>query len=111
VERIIKNYDERNTLIAHNTEENIEKTIEIGTWAGLAFIAHIELSSGRAIKILSKYRTEHVMINRPADRGHICLTKNGSLAGERRKKESASSILTCDFYNGYEFYKQSPQTG
>jgi hypothetical protein len=34
VERIIKNYDERNTLIAHNTEENIEKTIEIGTWAG-----------------------------------------------------------------------------
>ena len=69
MERIIKNYDERNTLIAHNTEENIEKTIEIGIWAGLAVYPHIELSSGRAIKIISKYRTEHVMINTPADRG------------------------------------------
>jgi uncharacterized protein len=69
VERIIKNYDERNTLIAHITEENIEKTIEIGRSPGLAVYPHIELSSGRAIKIISKYRTEYVMINRPADRG------------------------------------------
>ena len=69
MKRIIKNYDERNTSIAHNTEESIEKTIEIGTRAGLAVYPNIELSSGRAIKILSKYRTEHVMINRPADRG------------------------------------------
>jgi predicted metal-dependent TIM-barrel fold hydrolase len=69
VEIIIKNYDERNTLIAHNTEENIEKTIEISRSAGLAVNPHIEFSSRRAIKIKSKYRTEHVMINRPADRG------------------------------------------
>jgi predicted metal-dependent TIM-barrel fold hydrolase len=71
VERIIKNYDESNTLIAHNTEENMEKTFEIGRSAGLAVYPHIELSSGRAIKIKSKYRTAYVMINSPGDRGIV----------------------------------------
>ena len=37
---MIKNYDGRKTVIDHNTEETIQKTIEIGAWT-------------------SKYRTEH----------------------------------------------------
>jgi predicted metal-dependent TIM-barrel fold hydrolase len=36
-------------MIPHNTEEYLEKTIEIGTWAGLAVYPHIELSSSCAI--------------------------------------------------------------
>ncbi len=85
MERIIKNHDERKTMIPHNTEENIEKT-EIGTWAGLAVYPYIELSSSCAIN--HKQISNRTCYDKQASRqGDICLTRCGSsLAGEGSKK-------------------------
>ena len=66
MKRIIKNYGELKTLIDHNREETTEETIEISALTTLAVYRQVELSSCCDIKIISKYRTEHVMINKSA---------------------------------------------
>jgi predicted metal-dependent TIM-barrel fold hydrolase len=69
MKRIIKNYDELKTFIDHNREETTEETIEISALTALAVYRQVELGSCCDIKIISKYRTEHVTINKSAHRG------------------------------------------
>ena len=106
----VKNYDKRKILIDHNTEETIEKTIEIGAWAGLTVYPVTKLSPERAIRMIKKYGTERIMINSSADWGVSDPLSVPLVAREMRKEGfSNSDIENVTFYNAYEFYKQSRQ--
>ena len=71
MKRIIKNYDELKTLIDHNREETTEETIEISALTALAVYRQVELGFCCDIKIISKYRTEHVMITSQLSGGYL----------------------------------------
>jgi predicted metal-dependent TIM-barrel fold hydrolase len=107
-----KKYNRRKMLIDHNTEETIEKTLELGMWAGLSVYPITKLSPERAIKIIKKHGTERIMINSAADWGISDPISVPLVAREMRKGQGAFSLSEIEkvtFYNAYNFFKQSPK--
>ena len=117
IERILLNdknkgdgkYNREKILVDHNVEETIEKTLELGMWAGLSVYPVTKLSPERAIKIIKKYGTEHIMIHSAADWGISDPLSVPLVAREMRKSGefTISDIERVTFYNAYEYYKQS----
>ena len=96
-------------LIDHNTEETIEKTLELGCWAGLTVYPVTKLSPARAINIIEKNGVEKIMINSSADWGVSDPLSVPLVAREMKKKGfSDNDIEKVTLYNPYEFFKQSP---
>ena len=56
-------YNREKILVDHNVEETIEKTLELGMWAGLSVYPVTKLSPKRAMNIIKKYGTERIMIH------------------------------------------------
>ncbi|HZD82538.1 MAG TPA: TatD family hydrolase [Nitrososphaeraceae archaeon] len=107
-----KKYNRRKMLIDHNTEETIEKTLELGMWAGLSVYPITKLSPERAIKIIKNHGTERIMINSAADWGISDPISVPLVAREMRKGQRAFSLSEIEkvtFYNAYNFFKQSPK--
>src|SRR5690606_32414349 len=50
-----RRYNRRKILVDHNVEETIEKTLELGMWAGLSVYPVSKLSPERAMNIIRKY--------------------------------------------------------
>jgi uncharacterized protein len=102
-------YKREKILVDHNVEETIEKTLELGMWAGLSVYPVTKLSPERAMKIIKKYGTEHIMIHSAADRGISDPLSVPLVAREMRKSGefSTNDIEKVTFYNAYEYYKQS----
>jgi predicted metal-dependent TIM-barrel fold hydrolase len=97
-------------LIDHNTEETIEKTLELGCWAGLTVYPITKLSPTRAIDIIEKNGVDKIMINSSADWGISDPLSVPLVAREMKKRGfSKSDIEKVTFYNAYEFFKQSPK--
>jgi uncharacterized protein len=119
IERILLNDDEENKggskynrekiLVDHNVEETIEKTLELGMWAGLSVYPVTKLSPERAMKIIKKYGTERIMIHSAADWGVSDPLSVPLVAREMRKSGefTINDIEKVTFYNAYEYYKQS----
>ena len=117
IERILLNdnnkgdgkYNREKILVDHNVEETIEKTLELGMWAGLSVYPVTKLSPERAIKIIKKYGTERIMIHSAADWGISDPLSVPLVAREMRKSGefTISDIERVTFYNAYEYYKQS----
>ena len=106
-----KTYNRGKILVDHNVEETIEQTLKLGMWAGLSVYPVTKLSPERAIKIIKKYGTEHIMIHSAADWGISDPLSVAVVAREMRKSGefSISDIESVPFYNAYEFFRQSPQ--
>lgn len=104
-------YDSKKMLIDHNVEETIGKTLEMGMWAGLSVYPVTKLSPDRAIKIMNKYGTEHVMIHSAADWGRSDPLSVPIVAQEMNKSGgfSENEIEKVTFSNAVEFFKQSPK--
>jgi predicted metal-dependent TIM-barrel fold hydrolase len=102
-------YKREKILVDHNVEETIEKTLELGMWAGLSVYPVTKLSPERAMKIIKKYGTEHIMIHSAADWGISDPLSVPLVAREMRKSGefSINDIEKVTFYNAYEYYKQS----
>jgi uncharacterized protein len=113
IERILNDdkgnkYNRNKILIDHNTEETIEKTLELGLWAGLSIYPITKLSPGRAINIVKKYGTKHIMVHSAADWGVSDPLSVPLTAREMRKAGfSIGDIEKVTFYNAYEFFRQS----
>jgi predicted metal-dependent TIM-barrel fold hydrolase len=117
IERILQNdknkgdgkYNREKILVDHNEEETIEKTLELGMWAGLSVYPVTKLSPERAIKIIKKYGTERIMIHSAADWGISDPLSVPLVAREMRKSGefTINDIERVTFYNAYEYYKQS----
>ncbi|MGC1931090.1 MAG: hypothetical protein WA667_19145 [Candidatus Nitrosopolaris sp.] len=79
-------------------------------WAGLSVYPITKLSPERAIKIIKKHGTEHIMIHSAADWGVSDPLSVALTAREMRKAGfSTSDIEKVTFYNAYEFFRQSPK--
>lgn len=108
-----KNYNRNKILIDHNTEETIEKTLELGMWAGLSVYPITKLSPERAMNIIKKHGTERIMVNSAADWGISDPLSVPMVARDMRKgvggSFSLSDIEKVTFYNAYDFFKQSPR--
>jgi predicted metal-dependent TIM-barrel fold hydrolase len=103
-------YNRRKILIDHNVEETIEKTLELGMWAGLSVYPVSKLSPERAMNIIKKYGTERIMIHSAADWGPSDPLSVPLVAREMRKAGfSTKEIEQVTFYNAYEFFRQSPR--
>ena len=104
-------YKRNKILVDHNVEETIEKTLELGMWAGLSVYPITKLSPERAIKIIKKYGSEHIMIHSAADWGVSDPLSVPLTAREMRKDGgfSVDEIEKVTFYNAYEFFRQSPK--
>ena len=102
-------YDREKILVDHNVEETIEKTLELGMWAGLSVYPVTKLSPERAMKIIKKYGTERIMIHSAADWGISDPLSVPLVAREMRKSGefTINDIERVTFYNAYEYYKQS----
>ena len=102
-------YKREKILVDHNVEETIEKTLELGMWVGLSIYPVTKLSPERAMKIIKKYGTEHIMIHSAADWGISDPLSVPLVAREMRKSGefSINDIEKVTFYNAYEYYKQS----
>jgi uncharacterized protein len=114
IERILKSdtsgkYDTEKILVDHNVEETIAKTLEMGMWAGLSVYPVTKLSPERAMKLIRKYGSEHIMIHSAADWGVSDPLSVPLVAREMRKdsKFDITDIEKVTFYNAYEFFKQS----
>jgi uncharacterized protein len=117
IERILLNdknkgdskYNREKILVDHNVEETIEKTLELGMWAGLSVYPVTKLSPERAMKIIKKYGTERIMIHSAADWGISDPLSVPLVAREMRKSGefTINDIERVTFYNAYEYYKQS----
>lgn len=115
IERILnsetgrRRYKRHKILVDHNVEETIEKTLELGMWAGLSVYPVTKLSPERAINIIRKYGTERIMIHSAADWGVSDPLSVALTAREmRRAGFSTNEIERVTFYNAYEYFKQSP---
>jgi uncharacterized protein len=115
VERILNGdkrgskYDRKKILVDHNVEETIEKTLDLGLWAGLSVYPITKLSPARVIKIIKKYGTERIMIHSAADWG-VSDPLSVPLTAREMRKEGGFSINDIEkvtFYNAYEFFRQS----
>jgi uncharacterized protein len=102
-------YKREKILVDHNVEETIEKTLELGMWAGLSVYPVTKLSPERAMKIIKKYGTERIMIHSAADWGISDPLSVPLVAREMRKSGefTINDIEKVTFYNAYEYYKQS----
>jgi predicted metal-dependent TIM-barrel fold hydrolase len=102
-------YKREKILVDHNVEETIEKTLELGMWAGLSVYPVTKLSPERAMKIIKKYGTERIMIHSAADWGMSDPLSVPLVAREMRKSGefTINDIEKVTFYNAYEYYKQS----
>jgi predicted metal-dependent TIM-barrel fold hydrolase len=103
-------YNRKKILVDHNVEETINKTLELGMWAGLSVYPLTKLSPGRAMNIIKKYGTERIMIHSAADWG-ISDPLSVALTAREMRKEGEFSINDIEkvtFYNAYEFFRQSP---
>jgi predicted metal-dependent TIM-barrel fold hydrolase len=102
-------YQREKILVDHNVEETIEKTLELGMWAGLSVYPVTKLSPERAMKIIKKYGTERIMIHSAADWGMSDPLSVPLVAREMRKSGefTINDIEKVTFYNAYEYYKQS----
>jgi uncharacterized protein len=102
-------YKREKILVDHNVEETIEKTLELGMWAGLSVYPVTKLSPERAMKIIKKYGTERIMIHSAADWGVSDPLSVPLVAREMRKSGefTINDIEKVTFYNAYEYYKQS----
>ena len=97
-------------LIDHNTEETVEKTLELGCWAGLTVYPITKLSPTRAIDIIEKNGVDKIMVNSSADWGISDPLSVPLVAKEMKKRGfSKNDIEKVTFYNAYEFFKQSPK--
>lgn len=105
-----KRYNRAKMLIDHNVEETIEKTLDLGMWAGLSVYPVSKLSPERAINIVKKYGTDRIMIHSAADWGASDPLSVPLTAREMRKAGfSINEIERVTFYNAYEFFRQSPK--
>ncbi len=115
IEQILKSnqgkcYNRNKMLVDHNVEETIEKTLELGMWAGLSVYPVTKLSPERAMNIIKKYGTDRIMIHSAADWGPSDPLSVPLVAREMRKANfSINEIERVTFYNAYEFFKQSPR--
>ena len=102
-------YKREKILVDHNVEETIEKTLELGMWAGLSVYPVTKLSPKRAMKMIKKYGTERIMIHSAADWGISDPLSVPLVAREMRKSGefTINDIEKVTFYNAYEYYKQS----
>lgn len=113
IERILKTksgrqYDKSRILIDHNVEETVEKTLELGMWAGLSVYPVTKLSPERAMKIVKKHGTERIMIHSAADWGPSDPLSVALVAREMRKANfDRDEIERVTFLNAFDFYKQS----
>ena len=72
IENILLNnnkYNRNKILIDHNLEETIEKTLELGMWAGISVYPITKLSPERAMNIIKKHGTDRIMVHSAADWG------------------------------------------
>jgi predicted metal-dependent TIM-barrel fold hydrolase len=114
IERILKGdneYNRQKILVDHNVEETIEKTLELGMWAGLSVYPFTKLSPERAMKIIKKHGTERIMIHSAADWGISDPLSVPLVAREMRKSGefTTEDIENVTMYNSYEFFRQSPK--
>jgi predicted metal-dependent TIM-barrel fold hydrolase len=114
IERILKGdneYNRQKILVDHNVEETIEKTLELGMWAGLSVYPFTKLSPERAMKIIKKHGTERIMIHSAADWGISDPLSVPFVAREMRKSGefTTEDIENVTMYNSYEFFRQSPK--
>ena len=102
-------YNRKKILVDHNVEETIEKTLELGLWAGLSIYPETKLSPKRAMNIIKKYGTDRLMVHSAADWGISDPLSVPLVAREMRKSGqfSISEIEKVTFYNAYEFFRQS----
>ena len=106
----LNKYNRKKILVDHNTEETIEKTLELGMWAGLSVYPFTKLSPERVMNILKKHGTERIMTHSAADWGVSDPLSVALVAREMRKAGfSATEIEKVTFLNAYEFFKQSPK--
>lgn len=111
IERILDNdkkYNRGKILIDHNTEDTIEKTLELGLWAGLSVYPVTRLSPERAGKIIQKHGPDRIMVNSAADWG-VSDPLSVPLTAQRMRSDGISQdhIEKSTFYNAYDFFKQS----
>jgi predicted metal-dependent TIM-barrel fold hydrolase len=115
IEQILHNdmdgrYVGKKILVDHNVEETIEKTLEMGLWAGLSVYPVTKLTPKRAMDIIRKHGTERIMIHSAADWGVSDPLSVPLVAREMRKAGfTINEIERVTFYNAYDFYKQSPK--
>jgi predicted metal-dependent TIM-barrel fold hydrolase len=103
-------YNRNKILVDHNVEETIEKTLELGMWAGLSVYPITKLSPKRAMNIVEKYGTDRIMVHSAADWGISDPLSVPLVAREMKKaKFSTNDIEKVTFYNAYDFFKQSPR--
>ncbi len=104
-------YNRKKIVVDHNVEDTIEKTLELGMWAGLSVYPITKLSPERAMNIIKEYGTERIMIHSAADWGISDPLSVPLVAREMRKLGQFSNnyIEKVTFYNAYEFFKQSPK--
>jgi predicted metal-dependent TIM-barrel fold hydrolase len=92
-------------------EETIEKTLDLGLWAGLSVYPVTKLSPERAIKIIKKHGTDRIMIHSAADWG-ISDPLSVPITARAMRKDggfSTNEIEKVTFYNAYEYFRQSPR--
>jgi predicted metal-dependent TIM-barrel fold hydrolase len=105
-----KKYKRNKILVDHNVEETIEKTLELGLWAGLSVYPVSKLSPERVINILRKHGTDRIMVHSAADWGVSDPLSVALVAMEMRKAGfSTNEIERVTFYNAYDFFRQSPR--
>lgn len=105
-----KKYAHSKILVDHNVEETIEKTLDLGLWAGLSVYPFTKLSPEQAMKIVNKHGFERIMIHSAADWGVSNPLSVPLTAREMRKAGfSSGEIEQVTFYNAYEFFRQSPR--
>ena len=104
-------YNRKKILVDHNVEETVEKTLQLGMWAGLSVYPVTKLSPERAMRLIKKYGQERIMIHSAADWGISDPLSVPLVAREMRKSGefSISDIESVTFHNAYEFFRQSPQ--
>jgi uncharacterized protein len=114
IEQILKSdtsgkYDTKKILLDHNVEETIEKTLELGMWAGLSVYPVTKLSPERAMRLIKKYGQERIMIHSAADWGISDPLSVPLVAREMRKERAfgINDIEKVTFSNAYDFFKQS----
>jgi len=105
-----KKYKRNKILVDHNVEETIEKTLELGLWAGLSVYPVSKLSPERVINILRRHGTDKIMVHSAADWGVSDPLSVPLVAMEMRKAGfSTNEIERVTFYNAFDFFKQSPR--
>jgi uncharacterized protein len=103
-----KKYNSKKILVDHNTEETIEKTLQLGMWAGLSVYPFTKLSPERAINIIKKYGTDRIMIHSAADWGVSDPLSVALVAREMRKAGiNQGGIEKVTLQNAYDFFSQS----